>query len=926
MKKAIIVGLMLPLVSEICGMQAGAISYIGTPTSRPSATARMPTLSVNTPTASGSSSTTSANAGLLATCANPLPDRLTSGRCIDRYDSCLRQDNVCGEHFELCYNLKQFNKSRIMCQEYLAQCPAEAVKAIFGNSVTTSNDLLSANRTMCDGESVLTKRTFSPALGDIGVAADSRIDIAIKDGKNWAAANSVKTCNKTADACIQNACKNSPQKCISLGGFSDIEVSEMVNIATSGETTIRLNADMLTMWLNNMSWDGDNVKNYVKEQCRDVIGTNEWCFMVTNGKPAKEADLTDSFNIQEIYQDIMYNGVGARWKMAQSKIKEWAALATKKSAEQCKNAMIDCAVNACGEGSKARCYGLAKDGNTVSIKNKAGADITGQCQNLIENNQYCKDVLFSKDSGTVGDVWTAVWTDDAIGAIVGLDTDLQKAFNEQSVAGMRSSCQAQVEKCVTDECGTDFARCFITSSEVKRDSGVDFKDGSANGKQLYAGGFDEVLARNLCMLKVKKFTDCIDYFDVQYAKSTTGASADSWGTTNNVRNAWLGASNSTTADNVCRVSETYLDKVDGSGNAIDPTVKLAAKVKVCAVQERGIFDGLLADISKRANSVLEREANDLKNACENSNVKGSTSKDYIWASLSDVESSSDEFNGIEDVTETANPFDGFCAVKVTIRSNNSKVNDALGGNRYKYYPKGTAMQCLGLTSSDMESVERSIASDIKVCKGGQKPETDNCSESLTGLQKTLRIGGASLAGVAVGGLGGLLAGNAIQNTTSAKQVKMVQNLSDADKAELAECKACEDEGGVGYSLTNACKKAESSECNGGVCNPDAAKDLCVKRISAINLANPATEVTTKGQKNNLLNMGTTGGKWGAGIGAGLGGLAGGLIAGNAIEQKNNEALEAKRQEAIAAFRENTDINCYIGGKKVASYGDDMTIK
>ncbi|MFA7187892.1 MAG: hypothetical protein WC137_00215 [Alphaproteobacteria bacterium] len=911
-KKAIIVGLVLPLVSEICSMSAGAVTYMTTASSRPSTTARMPTLSYSA-SSSTSSSTTSTNAGLLATCANPLPDRLTSGRCIDRYDSCLRQDNVCGEHFELCYNLKQFNKSRIMCQEYLAQCPAEAVKAIFGNSVTTSNDLLSANRTMCDGESLLTKRTFSPALGDIGVAADSRIDLAIKEGKNWAAANSVKTCNKIADACIQNACKKSPQKCISLDGFSDIDASEMVNIATSGETTLRINADMLTMWLNNMAWDGDNVKNYIKEQCRDTVGSNEWCFMVTNGTPAKEVDLTDSFNIQEVYQDIMYNGVGARWKMAQSKIKEWAALATKKSVEQCKDAMTDCAVNACGEGSKARCYGLAKDGNTVSIKNKAGSDITGQCENLIENNQYCKDVFRNKDTGEDGDVWAAVWTEDLMGAIVGLDSDLQKAFNEAAVAQMRSSCQAQAEKCVESECGTDFSRCFITSIEAKKNSSVSFSEGSAISSNLYAGGFDEVLARNLCMLKIKKYTDCIDYFDVQYAKATTGTSADSWGTSSNVRNAWLDAANSDSADKVCRVSETYIDQVDESGNAVDTTKKLAPKVKTCATQERSIFDGLLSDISKRANSVLEREANDLKNACENSNAKGSTGKNYIWAALSDLDSS-DEYDGFSDVTATSNPFDGFCAVKVTIRSNNSKVNDALGSDKYMYYPKGTSMQCLGLTTSELEKVERAVASDVNFCGKGETASTGGCVEKLSGLQKTLRIGGATIAGVAVGGLGGTLAGNALGNATTKSS-----KLSAADTALYADCQSCFKAGGKGYSGLQACVAVDDPD------NPDATEALakCNNKISELQAKRGTGK---KSGSSGLLNMSSTGGKIGAIAGAGLGGLAGGLLAGNAIKENADTKLEDARQQAIADFNANTDINCYINGKKVASYGQDMIVK
>jgi hypothetical protein len=935
--KAIIISLMIPLVSGIYTVPARAIGMATL--SRPSATSRLPTARPNTMQIAPVINTKpSADAGLVATCANPLPERLASGRCIDRYESCLRQDNVCGEHFELCYNLKQFNKSRIMCQEFLAQCPAEAIKALFGNSVTTSDDMAAANRTMCDGESVLTKRTFTPALGDIAVATESRIDLAIKDGKNWAAANSVKTCNKAADACIQNACKGAPHKCISLTGFSDIDASEMVNIATSGETTLRLNPDMLETWIYNMGWDDSNVKNYIKEQCRDTIGTNEWCFMVTNGKPAKEVDLTDSFNIQEVYQDIMYNGVGARWKMAQSKIKEWAALAAKNSVEQCKNAITDCAVNACGEGSRARCYGLAKVGNTVSIKNKAAHDITGQCKNLIENNQYCKDVFRNKDSGSDGDVWDAVWTNDSIGAIVGLDTDLQKAFNEQAVAGMRTSCQAQVEKCVEDECGNDFSRCFITSSAAigriannNTTNNLTIEKGFINKSKglpstgSFVGGFDTEMARDLCMLKVKKFTDCIDYFDVQYARNSKGTSADSWGTSNNVRNAWLDAtSNNETSDNICRVSETYFDKVDNAGNVIDPTVKISTKIKICATQEQSIFDGLLADIGKRANSVLEREANDIKNACENSNIKGSTSKDYIWASLSDIESLDNEYEGLNKVTATNNPFDGFCAVKVTMRSNNAKVQEVLkeNENSVRYYPKGTTMQCLGLTTEQLEKIERKIAEEIEFCKDGKTPSTHNCSEKLTGLQKTLRIGGATLGSLVIGGLGGVMAGNAIQNATRGYSTNI-----NADKITLYnKCHQCIEQKGKNYSTQNPCQECDYIDnTKTPNCDPVGSKALKLCQ-STYNDINTNYTSKTKNPKNHLLNFDTKGAHIGAITTGVVSAVAGGMIAGNAINQKEAQALEEARQKAIEDFNKQTDINCYIGGRKVASYGQEMVIK
>ena len=317
------------------------------------------------------------------------------------------------------------------------------------------------------------------------------------------------------------------------------------------------------------------------------------------------------------------------------------------------------------------------------------------------------------------------------------------------------------------------------------------------------------------------------------------------------------------------MSETYFDKVDNAGNVIDPTVKISTKIKICATQEQSIFDGLLADIGKRANSVLEREANDIKNACENSNIKGSTSKDYIWASLSDIESLDNEYEGLNKVTATNNPFDGFCAVKVTMRSNNAKVQEVLkeNENSVRYYPKGTTMQCLGLTTEQLEKIERKIAEEIEFCKKdeGETPSTHNCSEKLTGLQKTLRIGGATLGSLVIGGLGGVMAGNAIQNATG--------------------------------KIVNGNSKAK----------------------------NNLLDFNSKA-KNNLLDFSSTGGKIGAISTGVVSAVAGGMIAGNAINQKEAQALEEARQKAIEDFNKQTDIGCYIGGRKVASYGQEMVIK
>jgi hypothetical protein len=912
-KKAIIVGLMLPLVSEVLAIPAHSASVVGTPTPRPTTAARMPSLRTISGVVSAASTTTT-NAGLVATCeSGGLPERLNSQRCITRYDSCLRGENVCGENFELCYNLKQFNKARIMCQDYLAQCPADAIKALFGNSVTTSDDFSAANRMMCDGESVLVRRTFSPALQDIAVAGDSRIDIAIKEGKNWAAANSVKTCNAEADKCIRTACQNSPQKCISVGGFSDIDATEMVNIITSGETNLRMNASMLYTWMTNMAWDDSNVKNYLKEQCRDTIGANEWCFMVTNGKPAKESDLVDSFNIDEVYQDIMYSGVGARFKMNQAKIKEWAAGATKSSLEECKLALTNCAINACGEGSKPRCYGLAKEGNTVSIKNRAGADIEGQCKNLIENNQYCKDVFLDKNTGVAGDVWRAVWTDDAMGAIVGLDTELQTLYNEQAVAEMRTSCQAQTEKCVINECGDDFSRCFVSSVNVGNFQNKSIVGGVVSGK-AFSGGFDMAMARDLCILDVKKIADCNDYFDVQYAKQSTGASADSWGTSSNTRNAWLGAA-SASEDTTCRPSRTYMTLVDEFGNSTDPTLRVSAAIRNCAAQERSIFEGLLSDIGRRAQSVLERKANDAKDACEAKGVSGR----YTWANLAVLSG----WNGAAYTKKSASTsalFGGFCEAEIPITFTDISVqyddkeimvemSKLSSCNKSVYKPVGSTYECgEGISDFCYASIDQKIEEASKVCT--TRGQT-GCLDVLTWGQKNPGVSGllAGLGGGALGALGGLMAGNAIGNS----QTKMGAD----EQAELSSCNACIAAGGNGYSTTTACAP--------GTTGTDDEKANALARCNQRKLA---IESEFADGKNGLFDIkGSAGGIAGMSVGAVVLGLTAGLPTGLSLANKaDKKAIEAN-DTATAAWIKNKQqiIKCRNNGREYV-FGQEFIVE
>jgi hypothetical protein len=944
---------MLPLVSEICPAPAAAVSVISAPISRPTITGRMPSTNVRIVQ---SPTTVTKDAGLLATCANPLPERLTSSRCITRYETCLRKENVCGVDFELCYDPKHFNKARVQCQDVLAQCPGDAIKSIFGNNITVSDDFATANRTICDGESVLTKRTFSPSLQDIEIAAESRIDILIKEGKSWAAANSVKTCSNVADVCVQTACRNSPQKCISMDEYKDADSAEMVNSVTAktlGEaaeagnsdskaaTNLRIDAKMVNTWMNNMSGNKNDVKNYIRSQCRETVGANEWCYMVTNSKKAKEADLIDSDSITEVFDDIMFSGVGARWNMSRSKIKEWAAESVKNSLDQCAKAMSECVINACGGGSTARCYGLAKKSNGgVDIKDRAETNIESACKDIIVNNQVCQDVFFNNSTGNKTDVWNEIWTKDTAKVIAGLNAQLMLAYTEQSVANNRRLCQDAAEQCIQSECGTDFVSCFVSTagnwgSEVFTVSDKKVANGVVTGTSN-SGGFDEDMAKGLCLISVKKNQYCKDYFDFKYAEWTDGGSGDSWGLAGarSARNAWMTSDVSEKSlDEYCRPEVTYSIAPDGS-SAISNSSGSAFE-KNCAQREQNIFNDLVSDIGIRAQKVLEKKANDAKNACE---AKDKTR--YKWASISELT----DWNGLAyrtSKTATNERFGGFCEVKVTVKYDDyianyddKKITVKLSQipedkcPRSFFKPAGTSFECgESIPKECFDEIDKKIEESSKVCKTIEERKEGGCIDVLTWGQRHPGVAGllAGLGGSAIGAVGGLVAGNAISNSMSKNK------LSASEQKLLNDCDKCIKKGGEGYSETNACA-VNTSAC---VTDNDNQKAKCKdKAIKACADKKAELEAKSGGEKNKLFSLTKTdddgnkkanaAGIAGMSVGAVVLGTAAGVGAGvglkNAANKKEREAWDAASEAWLDQM--SKIIKCTSGG---VTYGFEEQI-
>ena len=644
-----IIALFLPLAFGIGS--ADAVSYIGTsaPTSRPSVTmARVPTLTLG---GAYSTTTTTQNAQAIYDCDHAMDQPVSASICISMYTSCLKGDSACGENMKLCGTKKAFLQNKIMCQDVLRRCPADAIAQLFGYTGTLN---ITPVTKMCDGDAVLIDRTFSPDLNTLTQSwtNDSRIGQLIADGKQFAAVNSVTTCKDVADRCIANACKSAPFKCIAN---QQSDVSELVNranaqdtakdTATANQTKIRVDIDMMKRFIANTAWDSSSVTKYIKDQCLETVGASDACFMSANGGTSpKDSDLADPFMREATFDNIMNTGIGPRWSANQSNIKEWMAAALVASLNACKTTMTNCISQSCGQGSMAQCYSLASNSaGAVDVRaatNQDAMGIVGACKPVAAADQNCVG-LFASDVNDVDadEIWNTLWTSDATGAVAAYNAKLASSFNAQSLANLKLACQNDAEQCIRDQCGTDFQQCFTPSQVI---------DTVALASQTL-GEFDITMATGVCVNQVRKQDNCRNHFDMEAAKAAARNDVStSWG---NVKNVGFGLLSANSVQN---------------DNLTDDT---------------SIFNELITGIKAEAEGIRAKEQNKRLQECVNKNKNSIQA--YTWAQLTKSFSSDNLLSyptkGLpkDSFEPTTSYKNGFCLITVTVFSDDADIQTVL---------------------------------------------------------------------------------------------------------------------------------------------------------------------------------------------------------------------------------------------------------
>ena len=591
-----------------------------------------------------------------------------------------------------------------------------------------------------------------------------------------------------------------------------------------------------------------------------------------------------------------------------------------------------------------------------------------------------------------------VIAEDSLNVAQRLSIQLQSAFSEAGKARMRRTCEEQATACVRRECGNDFTRCLVRGARGVRGAsdetestravmtmgaartartgtddgmmGVLGLGGLASGtvandifSGARAGGFSVEMARGLCMFSMRSIQACQDWFDLQFAEDATNnfASIDSWGAELSARHSWASMDGRTNQQTTCTWSTTPI--LDEDDNVIGQNTSVAH----CTGVQNRIFNELIADVANNAQQTLVRAANDARNQCLDRNRAVAALPNFVWASMSEINldreprvipanSTPEEidrimaqddndglFNPVRGLSarwvsqnQSADIWNGFCAAKVTMSSDDTELNKVLnGGDFVRYFSIGDTFICGGwITQAQLSAIDTNVRGNVSL--GNHERQRSHAAIW-------------TIAGAMAGGAGGAIGGRAVGNMFSTQDTRTYRqnNCSTAstdDRAEaLGDCSSCS--GGSGGSGicdvsvitvgtgTEAVNKILIRQNRGGTLN----MENCNRRYENLQQSEDCRIQTGSGTAGNRnegigwaggLTRGQLGGTVGALAGAGLGAWGANAAATSYARNANERLLAEKQDAAVAEWFNNVGsrIHCTMNGRRVGSYGDLIEIR
>ena len=960
--------------------------------------------------------------------------------CVKNYMRCLNKDDVCGADFELCTTNADFKKQSFACESTLARCQTAGHKELFGEKGLT-------NKFKAD--------------------AESRIGEAITNGAELAALNAVTTCYKTVDSCFVNACKLSPLSCIAgVSGDQQnagMTISRAINVGNpkleavdkgwklrvkqKGKLTTQ-NATAETV--PSTPSTASDVNSFLRANCETTIGSNEYCYMTFKEKKPKAKDLKDADVIDEIFSEAL----DARKSGLTAKFEQMAQEFDKTAKDACINTLGSCVSMACGDGSGPACYDKVFNSTTNTYKSINSTDeysaIKNACAGIINIDQNC--IYAASAQADVNSDYTYAYVDsdtfstifpkynkakpkDPIGAIAYLNGELAKKYNKQTIENMKKQCQAVAERCVRNECGSDFVNCYRNRTDIYSDiTAVTGSTGITDhmlkpyqdSMNKVGGVLDYTIIAGLCIDTIKDSPICEDHLNIEKAKYKTNtegklSDASSWGSDySSVRKGWFDqvgrASNIDSTEYIAATDKDgnelcyatsgatgicgeYAYDADGNKNEgvyYDPANPVVDSVTSYTMNlaSESLFREVIFDLEKEAQAKYNAKLTKQQNMCLAANAGGimgdnDMSSIYKWVKLDTNGGKVPNDYSIQglktdDFKASNNLYGSFCAVRVTLQSDDPDIMAALRGNythktgkqqiggkwdwnggddldvnlstsASRYFAIGDPITCGSwLSYADLEEIAQIVEAKAKAAK--EKTQNTSLRTWMPILGAVgLGTGGVFLGdaiqkGNAFSGLTGILPNTNKKNPTKDKE-SCESYLSKASSSVANTCKKSPSTDFVD-NVRAACKIVEKYDSNVD-CTYEAIKseisydewyeavtaekcssDNKDEKAAAATTAQAAAATTAQAAADYVkCNKITGDGKPNKGEywkNGGVGQLVGGLVSAGVgagltyaiTDSVLNAELDKAGQEAYQAFMDSigSKIHCYIGSQEVATYG------
>ena len=675
-----------------------------------------------------------------------IANRYNTEQCVKSYTRCLNRDNICGADFELCTTHTDFKKQAVLCDSTLARCQDEGKTQLFGDTI---------------------------AAGKLEPKSDSRLDAMITDGLHLASANAVKTCQRVTDNCLIGACTKNPLRCVEGVSWSAIESAAVLAQGETETLAAVTNADGESGWTVEVTTPSQ-IQKYIKTQCLETIGSNQYCHITYREKTPTKKDLVDL----ELQEDVFTEAYAARKSFVNSKIKEALQKFDTRAKDACYETIKSCAMRSCGGGLGSLCYTDATSVNgapdvsgTVHVnRGRAYTDIKNGCMAIVNSDANCvyaaKVVSGAEYEYTYYDdsnnTFTKLFPDinngtDPIGAIGKINALLASSYNEAAIENLKTQCEKVAQSCVRSMCGKDYTNCYRNRTDITAGSyNTDNTDTGLDRSMNKMGGIlDYNIVMGLCMDTVTSASVCDEHLKLETAGfrrnvNDTNIARDSWTSYGSVREAWLDANSTTATESKgdvvigCTSNTTITggtpcsDRgmeacgyVDEDGCIYDKQQTQSVMAYALENGAKSLFQKILRNEEMKVQATYNAKLTNEMNICtrNNRNDNGGTGimgnsdhgSTFMWAKLkSNKVPKNYQMKGLTEnqFDESNDLYGSFCRARVTVMSDDKAIQDSLGAEVTAYFAVGDTFVCGSwISQKTLEKISQIVA-DNKVCEQG----------------------------------------------------------------------------------------------------------------------------------------------------------------------------------------------------------------